>query len=85
MPRARPADGQMVSADGLTSGPARSHRAGQTPPKSPAVPGHSVAVLLKIYAHCIDGQADAANKRIADALGGTDDSPDNYGQDDQAS
>jgi hypothetical protein len=26
--------------------------------------------LLKIYAHCIDGQADAANKRIADALGG---------------
>jgi integrase len=30
--------------------------------------GHSVAVLLKIYAHCIDGQADAANKRIADAL-----------------
>ena len=32
--------------------------------------GHSVAVLLKIYAHCIDGQADAANKRIADALGG---------------
>jgi integrase len=32
--------------------------------------GHSVVVLLKIYAHCIDGQADAANKRIADALGG---------------
>jgi hypothetical protein len=26
------------------------------------------AVLLKIYAHCIDGQADAANKRITDAL-----------------
>ena len=47
--------------------------------------GRGVAVLLKIYAHCIDGQADAANKRIADALGGTDDSPDNYGQDDQAS
>ena len=23
--------------------------------------GHGVAVLLKIYAHCIDGQADAAN------------------------
>ncbi len=45
--------------------------------------GHSVAVLLKIYAHCIDGQA--ANKRIADALGGTDDGPDNHGQDDQAS
>ena len=32
--------------------------------------GHhdSVGVLLKIYAHCIDGQADAANKRIIDAL-----------------
>jgi hypothetical protein len=29
--------------------------------------GHGVAVLLKIYAHCIDGQA-AANQRIADAL-----------------
>jgi integrase len=34
--------------------------------------GHGVAVLLKIYAHCIDGQADAANKRIADALGTPD-------------
>jgi hypothetical protein len=30
--------------------------------------GHGVAVLLKIYAHCIDGQADAANHRIAGAL-----------------
>ena len=30
--------------------------------------GHGVAVLLKIYAHCIDGQADAANKRITHAL-----------------
>jgi integrase len=35
--------------------------------------GHSVAVLLKVYAHCIDGQAGAVNKRIADALGDTDD------------
>jgi hypothetical protein len=35
-----------------------------------AVPsGHGVAVLLKIYVHCVDGQADAANKRITDALG----------------
>jgi integrase len=34
--------------------------------------GHGVAVLLKIYAHCIDGQADAANKRITDALGTQD-------------
>jgi len=31
--------------------------------------GHGVAVLLKIYAHCIDGQADAANQCITDALG----------------
>jgi hypothetical protein len=38
--------------------------------------GHSVAVLLKIYAHCIDGQADAANKRIADALGTSNDPAD---------
>lgn len=29
--------------------------------------GYSVAVPLKIHAHCIDGQA-AASKRIADAL-----------------
>ena len=33
--------------------------------------GHGVAVLLKIYAHCIDGQA-AANQRIAEALGAGD-------------
>jgi hypothetical protein len=31
--------------------------------------GHGVAVLLKICAHCIDGQATAANQRIAEALG----------------
>ncbi len=31
--------------------------------------GHGVAVLLKIYAHCIDGRATAANQRIAEALG----------------
>jgi len=31
-----------------------------------------VTVLLKIYAHCIDSQAEAANKRIADALGSDD-------------
>jgi integrase len=38
--------------------------------------GHGVAVLLKIYAHCIDGQADAANQRITDALGIRDAEPD---------
>jgi integrase len=37
--------------------------------------GHGIAVLLKIYAHCIDGQADAANKRITDALGTQDTQP----------
>jgi integrase len=34
--------------------------------------GHGVAVLLKIYAQSIDGQADAANQRITDALGTQD-------------
>jgi putative transposase len=34
--------------------------------------GHGVAVLLKIYAHCIDGQADAANHRITDAFSAGD-------------
>ena len=37
--------------------------------------GHGVAVLLEIYAHCIDGQADAANKRITDALSTQDTQP----------
>ena len=31
--------------------------------------GHSVAILLKIYAKCIDGQDDIARRRIEDALG----------------
>ena len=46
--------------------------------------GHGVAVLLKIYAHCIDGQADAANKRITVALGvqGTQPESDDEGNDD---
>ena len=34
--------------------------------------GHGVAVLLKIYAHCIDGQATAANQRIAEVFGTPD-------------
>jgi integrase len=37
--------------------------------------GHGVAVLQKIYAHCIDGQADAANHRITDALAITEPEP----------
>lgn len=31
--------------------------------------GHSVHVLLRVYAKCIDGQRGAANKKIDDALG----------------
>ncbi|HXO10547.1 MAG TPA: hypothetical protein VN880_21055, partial [Solirubrobacteraceae bacterium] len=46
--------------------------------------GHGVAVLLKIYAHCIDGQADAANQRITDALGIPEPGPGDEG-DDEAS
>jgi len=37
--------------------------------------GHDLAVLLKIDAHCIDGQADAANQRITYALGTKDTEP----------
>lgn len=33
------------------------------------------AVLLEIYAHCIDGQAAALNKRITDDLGTEDPQP----------
>jgi hypothetical protein len=43
--------------------------------------GHGVAVLLKVYAHCVDVQADAASKRIGDALGGG--SPEADGEEDQ--
>jgi len=46
--------------------------------------GHGVAVLLKIYAHCIDGQAGAANQRITDALSIPDENPD-PGDSEQAS
>jgi hypothetical protein len=42
--------------------------------------GRSVAVLLKIYAHCIDGQADAANRHITDALGTKDAEPEPGGE-----
>ena len=34
--------------------------------------GHSVAVLLKVYASCLDGQAAPANQRISEALEWTD-------------
>jgi hypothetical protein len=44
--------------------------------------GHGVAVLFKIYAHCIDGQATAANQRITDALDIRDAEPDPGDEDD---
>jgi hypothetical protein len=44
--------------------------------------GHGVAVLLKIYAHCIDGQAEAANERITDALSARDAEPEPGGGED---
>jgi hypothetical protein len=31
--------------------------------------GHSVAILLKIYARCLDGQDAIAERRVEDALG----------------
>ena len=31
--------------------------------------GHGVGVLLKVYANCIDGEADGINARISAALG----------------
>jgi integrase len=34
--------------------------------------GHSVEVLTKVYAKCVDGQRDAMNERIAAMLGDTD-------------
>jgi hypothetical protein len=33
------------------------------------VAGHSVAILLKIYAKCLDGQDAIAERRIEEALG----------------
>ena len=35
--------------------------------------GHSVAVLLRVYAKCIDGQDQIAKRRIEDALRESDD------------
>jgi len=37
--------------------------------RSSSCPRGARAVLLKIHAHRIDGQADTANQRITDALG----------------
>ena len=38
--------------------------------------GHSVAILLKIYAKCLDGQDAIAKRRIEEALGDPGDNGD---------
>jgi integrase len=43
--------------------------------------GHSVAVLLRVYAKCIDGQDQVAKRRIEDALRESDDGAANGGHD----
>jgi hypothetical protein len=43
---------------------------------------HGIAVLLRSYAHCIDGRADAANQRISDALGTKDAKPEPVDEED---
>jgi len=47
--------------------------AGVAPPQVAEWAGHSVAVLLKVYAKCIDGQDQIAKRRIEDALAESDD------------
>jgi integrase len=37
--------------------------------------GHSVHVLMKVYAKCVDGEQEAAKKRIEDALRPDDPDP----------
>jgi hypothetical protein len=45
------------------------HTCGGVPPVQVAEwAGHSVSVLLKVYAKCIDGQDQIAKRRIEDAL-----------------
>jgi integrase len=34
--------------------------------------GHSVEVLLRVYAKCVSGQEEIANRRIEEILGGSD-------------
>jgi integrase len=45
--------------------------------------GHGIAVLLKVYANCIDGHANTGNDRITDALNDYDQTQDDQTQDDQ--
>jgi integrase len=43
--------------------------AGVPAPEVAARAGHSVDVLMKVYAKCLDGQRDLVNERIAAVLG----------------
>ena len=45
--------------------------AGVPPTQVAAWAGHSVAILLQIYAKCLVGQEDAARRRIDAVLGGS--------------
>ena len=53
------------------SGPAGGARSGGGSARAERA-GHSVAVLLQIYAKCIAGQEDAARRHIAQALAGSE-------------
>jgi hypothetical protein len=61
------APGEDRNATGFTIGAA----AGKLRPATEVARrlGHSVAVLLKVYANCIDGGEDGVNDRIGGALG----------------
>ena len=68
--------GVPAGAAGPTTCGTRRCRRGSTPgvPSTQVAEwaGHSVAVLLQIYAKCLAGQEDAARRRIAAALGGSE-------------
>jgi integrase len=53
--------------------------AGVGPPQVADWAGHSVDVLLRVYAKCISGQQDEAKRRILDATSTSDDSTDPTG------
>jgi len=63
-PRRAGAPAQSPAA-GRASGAARRRRL-EAPPGKRA--GHRVEVLLRVYAKCIDGGEEAANRRIDEAL-----------------
>jgi hypothetical protein len=58
----------VLTLPARTCGP----RPGRPSPREPSPPPTGSGTARKIYAHCIDGQADAANQRITDALGTTE-------------